>query len=253
MPPSLSIVIPVLNEEHQVATILDAARTFLERRGGDWEIILVDNASTDRTREYAEPFIDGERVRYLCNDVNHGKGYSIRRGMLEARGDLRLMCDADCSASLSSLPRLEETLMDAEVVVGSRLGRDAHVSHQQPLRRRFFGLGFLILTRLMLGRLPHDVYCGFKLWRGDAAQAVFEMTRVDGWVFDAEALAIAMRMGLRVREVGIHWTNRPSSRLSIPDVLLPAVRELLVSRRTRRHAPVALRESEGDLRTVGEI
>jgi len=104
----MSIVIPVLNEENQITDILDTARSFLERRGGDWEIILVDNASTDRTRERAEPFLDGNRVRYLCNDVNRGKGYSIRRGMLEASGDLRLMCDADCSPSLSSLPRLEK-------------------------------------------------------------------------------------------------------------------------------------------------
>jgi glycosyltransferase involved in cell wall biosynthesis len=253
MPPSLSIVIPVLNEENQVAGILESAGALLERRGGDWEIILVDNASTDRTRQYAEPFVNEKRVRYLRNDVNRGKGFSIRRGMLAARGDLRLMCDADCSTSLSSLPRLEEALADADIAVGSRLGQGAHVSRQQPLRRRFFGLGFLILTRLMLGRLPSDVYCGFKLWRGHAAQAVFEVTQVDGWVFDAEALAIALRMGYRVREVGIHWKNRPSSRLSIPDVLLPAFRELLVSRETRRHAPMALRASEEDLRTVGEI
>jgi len=249
----MSIVIPVLNEESQIADILDTARSFLERRGGDWEIILVDNASTDRTRERAEPFLDGNRVRYLCNDVNRGKGYSIRRGMLEASSDLRLMCDADCSPSLSSLSRLEKALADADVAVGSRLAKGALVSRQQPLRRRIVGLGFLILTRLMVGRLTHDVYCGFKLWRGEAAQAVFERVQVDGWVFDAEALAVALRLGYRVREVGIAWTNRPSSRLSIPDVLLPAVRELTVARRTQRQAASARRAGEQNLAPSAEL
>jgi hypothetical protein len=97
----------------------------------------------------------------------------------------------------------------------------------------------------MLGRLTHDVYCGFKLWRGDAAQAVFERVEVDGWVFDAEALAIALGLGYRVREVGIDWTNRPSSRLSIFDVLFPAVRELVSSRRAQRQAAAFRRESKG--------
>jgi glycosyltransferase involved in cell wall biosynthesis len=232
----MSIVIPVLNEENQISDILETARSFLERRGGDWEIILVDNASTDRTPQRAEPFLEEKRIRYLRNDTNRGKGYSIRRGMLEASGDLRLMCDADCSASLSSLPHLEEALADAEVAVGSRLAQGARVSRQQPLRRRVVGLGFLVLTHLMLGRLTHDVYCGFKLWRGNAARVVFERLTVDGWVFDAEALAIAQQLGYRVREVGIDWTNRPSSRLSIPDVLLSAVRELAGARRAVRQA-----------------
>ena len=133
----MSIVIPVLNEENQISDILETARSFLERRGGDWEIILVDNASTDRTPQRAEPFLEEKRIRYLRNDTNRGKGYSIRRGMLEASGDLRLMCDADCSTSLSSLPRLEEALADADIAVGSRLGQGAHVSHQQPKVRPF--------------------------------------------------------------------------------------------------------------------
>jgi glycosyltransferase involved in cell wall biosynthesis len=249
----MSIVIPVLNEENQIADILDAARSLLERRGGDWEIILVDNASTDCTRQRAEPFLDTERIRYLRNDSNRGKGYSIRRGMLEASGELRLMCDADCPASLPSLPHLEEALADADIVVGSRLAQGARVSRQQPLRRRVVGLGFLTLTHLMLGRLTHDVYCGFKLWRADAAQAVFERVKVDGWVFDAEALAIAQRFGYRVREVGIDWTNRLSSRLSIPDVLLVAVRELAVARRTVRQTPSVRSVSEHSFAPSAEL
>ena len=183
-----------------------------------------------------EPFVDGERVRILRNEVNRGKGYSIRRGMLESQCDLRLMCDADCVSSLSSLPQLEETLEQFDVAVGSRLSAGARVERQQPVRRRIVGFGFLALTRIMMGRLPRDVYCGFKLWRGDVAQTVFSRVHLDGWAFDAEALAMARRLGYSVREVGIEWTNRADSRLSIGNVLLPVTGELWAARRNVRRA-----------------
>ena len=236
MPPSLSIIIPVLNEEEEIGRILTAARDIVTERGTGSEVIVVDNASTDRTRERAEPFVDGDRVRLLRNEVNRGKGYSIRRGMLEATGDLRLMCDADCAASLPSLPHLEEATEEVHVAVGSRSRGEAHVARQQPIRRRIVGAGFLAYTRLAIGKLPSDVYCGFKLWRSEAAEAVFGRAVLDGWAFDAEALAMAKALGYSLREVGIEWSNRPDSRLSIRSVLLPVTRELLVARRNIHRA-----------------
>jgi glycosyltransferase involved in cell wall biosynthesis len=234
----LSIVIPVLNEEEEIVGILDVASKLLADRGGDGEILVVDNASTDRTCARVEPFLGDGRVRLLKNEINRGKGFSIRRGMLEARGDLRLMCDADCVASLSSLPRLEAAAERVDVVVGSRLKDGAHVARQQPFRRRVVGAGFLALTRVMVGRLPRDVYCGFKLWSADSARDVFGRVQLDGWAFDAEALAMAQRLGYQVEEVGIEWSNRPDSRLSIRTVLFRVVGELLAARRSvRRAAP----------------
>jgi dolichyl-phosphate beta-glucosyltransferase len=237
-------VIPVLNEEDEIARILNAATAQLEKRGGEWEIIVVDNASTDRTVERVEPFLAGKRVRVLRNDVNRGKGFSIRRGMLEASGNLRLMCDADCVSSLVSLPTLERAADEVDVAVGSRLAAGALVSRQQPIRRRIVGFGFLALTRVVMGPLPRDVYCGFKLWRAEVAEVVFERVHLDGWAFDAEALAMARRFGYKVREVGIEWTNRPDSRLSIRNVLLPVTGELLAARRNVRRAGL---ESRNDV------
>ncbi len=240
-PPTLSIVIPVLNEEDEIPVILAAAVAFLEERGGDWEIVVVDNASTDRTLERAAPFVDGQRVRLLENDSNRGKGFSIRRGMLEARGDLRLMCDADCVASLRSLPSMELLAGEAHVVVGSRLSAGARVTRRQPLRRRVVGVGFIALTRALMGKLPKDVYCGFKLWTAGCAEDVFEHVQLDGWVFDAEALAMARRMGYTVIETGIEWSNRPDSRLSIRDSLLPVLGELWAARRNVRRSSTSYR------------
>ncbi len=234
MATSLSIIIPVLNEEVGISTMLKATITFLEERGPDWEVLIVDNASTDKTCERTEPFLEDERVRLLRNEANRGKGYSIRRGMLEATGDLRLMCDADCVTSLASLPHMERAMGAADVVVGSRVAKGAQVDRQQPPRRRLVGFGFLALTRLLLGPLARDVYCGFKLWRAEAADVVFERVHLNGWVFDAEALALARALGYRVEEVGIDWTDRPDSRLSIRNVLLPVVGELFAARRNVR-------------------
>jgi dolichyl-phosphate beta-glucosyltransferase len=235
--PSISVVIPVYNEEPEVRGVVAAVRAWLESRRGDWEIVVVDNASTDRTVQALEPLLEPGRVRLLRNDRNRGKGYSVRRGMLEARGDLRLMCDADCTPSLRSLGKMVEQAERLDVVVGSRVAPGAEVARQQPLRRRIVGFGFLFLTRAVMGRLARDVYCGFKLWRAPAARDVFARTRLDGWTFDAEALAMARALGYRVDEVGIAWNNRPASRLSIHRVLLPVVGELFSARRhVRREA-----------------
>jgi dolichyl-phosphate beta-glucosyltransferase len=232
--PWLSVVVPAYNEEAVIADFVKALRERLASAGRPWEIVVVDNASEDGTVAALEPVVDGERVRVLRNDVNRGKGFSVRRGMLEARGELRLMCDADCGPSLSSLPRLIEAIGAVDVAVGSRVAGGARVTNQQPLRRRLVGWPFLALTRTLMREPASDVYCGFKLWRAGAAEAVFSRQRLDGWVFDAEALGLARRLGFRVREVGIVWADREGSKLSIPRVLGPAVRELLAARRNVR-------------------
>jgi hypothetical protein len=121
----------------------------------------------------------------------------------------------------------------------------AKVDRQQPFRRRLVGWPFIALTRGLMGEPTHDVYCGFKLWRGAAAEAVFSRQRLDGWVFDAEVLALARRLGFRVREVGVAWADREGSKLSITKVLIPAVRELLAARRSvRSHRPWSERQRQ---------
>ena len=124
------------------------------------------------------------------------------------------------------------TLLEhADVVVGSRLATGADVGRRQPLRRRIAGRAFVELCRRALDEPTHDLYCGFKLWRAEAAQAAYGKVSLDGWVFDAEVLALARALGYRVTETGITWNDRPGSRLSMPRVLVPAVRDLLAARR----------------------
>jgi dolichyl-phosphate beta-glucosyltransferase len=232
--PWMSVVVPVYNEEQTIPAALAALRDRLETEGRPYEIVVVDNCSDDRTVDVLGPLLEPDRVRLLRNDANRGKGYSVRRGMLEASGELRLLCDADCAPSLASLTRMLAAIEQADVVAGSRSVAGADVGRTQPLRRRIVGWPFIALTRLLLREPTRDVYCGFKLWRGPAAQAVFSRQRLDGWVFDAESLAMARRLGFRVSEVGIVWINREASKLSILRTLVPAVRELLTARKNVR-------------------
>jgi dolichyl-phosphate beta-glucosyltransferase len=245
--PDLSVVVPAYNEAAGIVATVEAIAARVPELRPAWELVLVDNASTDGTAELVER-IGEERIRVLVNDVNRGKGFSVRRGMLAAEGELRLHCDADCAPSLASLPAMLAALDEgADVVVGSRLAPGARVGRRQPLRRRIAGRTFVELSRLALGEPMHDVFCGFKLWRADAAVAAHSRLRLDGWVFDAEALALARALGYRVREIGIEWSDREGSRLSMPRVVVPVVRDLLAARaHVRREAERAAPEPAAD-------
>ena len=236
--PWISVVVPAYNEERGIAATVTAVRDWLQARDPrTFEVIVVDNASADRTAAEVGALADGERVQLLRNERNRGKGYSVRRGMLAARGELRLHCDADCAPSLASLPGMLALLEDADVVVGSRLAPGARVGRRQPLPRRIVGRSFVLLCRAVLAEPTTDLYCGFKLWRAPVAEDVFARIHLDGWTFDAEALAMARALGYRLRETGIVWADREGSRLSMARVLVPVVRELIAARRhIRREA-----------------
>jgi glycosyltransferase involved in cell wall biosynthesis len=242
--PGISVVVPAYNEETAIAATVGTLHAWLEAHGEPWEILVVDNASSDGTAEVVETLADGRRVRLLRNERNRGKGYSMRRGMLEAGGDLRLHCDADCASSLPSLPRMLELVREHDVVVGSRLAQGAELGRRQPLRRRMAGRSFQQLCRLVLREPTTDLYCGFKLWRARAAIDAYSRTRLEGWTFDAEVLAMARALGYRICETGIVWTDRDGSRVRMGRVLVPVVRELLSARRHVRSEARRARAAE---------
>jgi dolichyl-phosphate beta-glucosyltransferase len=242
--PWLSVVVPAYNEAPSIRAAAEAMREKLDALDRPWELIVVDNASPDGTAAQLAPLTESdERVRVLVNDANRGKGYSVRRGMLAATGELRLHCDADCAPSFVSLPKLLEAIEHADVVVGSRLASGARLHRRQPLRRRIVGRSFVLLCRAVLREPTSDLFCGFKLWRETAATAVYGRAQLDGWTFDAETLALARALGFRLREVGVEWSDREGSRLSMLRVLVPVVRELAAARRhVRREVARAVPE-----------
>lgn len=215
--PILSIVVPALNEEGAIASFIERMRSVASALAADWEIVVVDDGSTDRTREIVEAFARQDpRVR-LIPAAHRGKGGAIRRGMLEARGQWRFMADADLSMPADNLARFL-TAVDREpppdVVIGSREAPGA-VRVGEPWHRHVIGRVFNRIVRLLAVPDVQDTQCGFKLFAAAAVERIFPRLTIDGFAFDVEALFLAQQAGLDVREVGIVWHARADSRVGL--------------------------------------
>jgi dolichyl-phosphate beta-glucosyltransferase len=211
---ALSVVIPAYNEEERLPSTLDKVSSYLGTSGEAYEIVVVDDGSRDATSRVAQTFGD-PHLRVLRNDANRGKGYSARRGMLEARGTLRLMSDADLSTPIEELARLRARIASgAAVVVASRALPGARLEVRQSLYREGAGRLFNVLVRLVAVPGIRDTQCGFKLFTAAATEAAFRRALLDGFSFDVEVLFLARKAGLRIDEVPVTWRNDAASRVS---------------------------------------
>ena len=215
-PPFLSVVIPAFNEEDRLPSTLDAVLAFLRGWGRSWEIVVVDDGSIDRTAEMARAKLAGTPHQVIENVRNRGKGASIRRGMLAARGRLRLFADADNSTPIEQVDKLLSAMrrQRAQVAIGSRAALGASLEKRQPLYREAMGRTFNLIVQALVLPGIKDTQCGFKVFTARAAEEVFSRATRDGFSFDVEALMLARRMGLRVVEAPVRWIDNPASRVS---------------------------------------
>ncbi|HVR70780.1 MAG TPA: dolichyl-phosphate beta-glucosyltransferase [Vicinamibacteria bacterium] len=209
----LSVVIPAYNEAARLPRTIERVERFLA--GRLYEIVVVDDGSTDGTVEAARA-VAGRDLVVLRNDVNRGKGYAVRRGMLAARAERRLLSDADLSTPIEELGRLESCLDTGfDIAIGSRALAGSRVEIHQPWYRENMGRLFNVCVRALAVPGVRDTQCGFKLFAARAAQAVFAAARVDGFSFDVEALFIARRLGYRIAEVPVVWRNDAATRVGL--------------------------------------
>ena len=209
----LSVVVPAYNERARLPPTLRKIAAFLH--GRPHEIVVVDDGSTDGTAEAAQE-VGGGAVVVLRNEGNRGKGYSVRRGMLAARGERRLFSDADLSTPIEELARLERALDEGhQIAIGSRALAGARIEVRQPWYRENMGRLFNLFVRALAVPGVRDTQCGFKLFTGAAAQAVFSTARLDGFSFDVEALYIARQLGYRIAEVPVSWRNDAATRVGL--------------------------------------
>jgi dolichyl-phosphate beta-glucosyltransferase len=213
MRPEVSVVIPAYNEAARLPRTLERVSRFLS--GRPHEIVVVDDGSTDETATAARAAA-GPGLVLLRHEDNRGKGYAVRRGMLAARGQRRLMTDADLSTPIEELARVEACL-DAgyDVAIGSRAMPGAQVEVRQPWYRENVGRLFNVFVRILAVPGLLDTQCGFKLFSARAADAVFGAARLDGFSFDVEALFIARQLGYRVAEVPVVWRNDTATRVGL--------------------------------------
>jgi dolichyl-phosphate beta-glucosyltransferase len=217
MTSSLSLILPAYEEARVIAGTLAAARAHLDRRGGEYEI-LVPAEGRDGTQQAARAAAQGDpRVVVFGEERRGGKGRAVREAVLRARSEVIGYADADGKVPFEEMDRLLPWLEQGyDVVIGSRARDDARVERRAPAHRRLGSRAFAAAVRLLV-RLPGitDTQCGFKFFRAAAARDLFARQRVDGYMFDVEILRLALRGGLRVKEVGVRWAYDDDSRLEM--------------------------------------
>jgi dolichyl-phosphate beta-glucosyltransferase len=209
----LSIVIPAFNEAQRLGPTLRRVVDYLRQDGAQYEVLVVDDGSTDATAEVAAEFA-GEGVCVLRQEVNRGKGAVLKAGVLASRGREVLLTDADLSTPIEDLERLRPHLAEAELVLGSRSVAGSEIARHQPLYREMMGRTFNLIIRLLGVRGLRDTQCGFKLLRGEVARRLFAELRIERFAYDVELVWLARRHGYRVAEVGVHWADSPSTRVN---------------------------------------
>ncbi len=226
--PRLSVVIPAYNEEKRLPHTLRATLSYLKKQPFSWEMLVVNDGSTDNTADIVRGFsVEDARVRLLQYGANRGKGFAVRYGMTHAHGELQVFMDADNSTSIDHLEQfIPFTKQGFDVVIGSRDIEGAQISvHQAKWKEMLGDLGnFWIQIWAVPG--VKDTQAGFKLFTKKASKDVFPYLTIDRWGFDVEALAVARMKGHKISEQPIRWINDPNSKVS-PSAYLEVLKEVV--------------------------
>jgi glycosyltransferase involved in cell wall biosynthesis len=230
----LSVIVPAYNEEKRLQPTLDRLHAYLSAQPLRYEILVVDDGSKDDTCGVVERAMQTIPNLFLVRQMpNAGKGAAVRRGMLAARGQIRVMCDADCSMPPEQLPRLLApiTACKAEISIGSRYAEGAKSDVKQPKYRILWSrLCNKVIQRSLVPGI-RDTQCGFKAFTAEAARNLFSSATINGWAFDLEILALAKRRGFEIAEVGVEWKDDARSRVNPIKDMWKVIREALTIRR----------------------
>jgi glycosyltransferase involved in cell wall biosynthesis len=230
-PPDVSVIIPAYTQQKRLPPTLTRIEEYLAARSFSSEILVVDDGSRDRTAQVVENWQGRTAgLRLVSNGGNRGKGYSVRHGMLEARGNVALFTDADLSAPIEEADKLLAALDTYDVAIGSRALDRSMVEVHQSGRRELAGRSFNWAVRALMGVAFADTQCGFKAFRRERTRILFEQQRIERFGFDPELLYLARRHGLRVVEVPVRWAHDPATRVHVLEDGLRMVGDLAVIR-----------------------
>ncbi len=214
--PYLSVIVPAYNEEARISETLISINNYLSRQSYSWEILIVLDGCRDNTVKKIEEFAQGKQsIRWIDRKENHGKGYTVRQGMLEAQGQIRLFTDADNSTDIEHFAQMQPFFEEGyDVVICSRDAKDVAGARQavpQPFVKRLLGnMGNLFIQIVAVPGI-WDTQCGFKAFTQDAAERVFPLSQIDRWGFDIETLAIAQSLHYRIGIVAAYWIDKDGS------------------------------------------
>lgn len=215
----LSVIIPAYNEENRIGHTLSAIHGYLRAKDFEYEVIVVDDGSSDSTVAKAEEsaLSKENKLKVIKNGDNRGKGFSVKNGILATSGEYVLMSDADMSTPIEEFDKLRKYVSEGyDIVIGSRSVEASDIRVRQPWYREGMGKTFNFFVKTLLGiKEFNDTQCGFKLFKGDIARDIAEDLKIEGFCFDPEMLYIAEKKGHKVKEVGVTWDNSPESRVTI--------------------------------------
>ena len=215
-PVTHSIVIPAYNEEIRIEATLDRVLEYVYAQKWDAEILVVNDGSRDATRDIILRYAAAHpMLRLVDNSGNHGKGFSVRNGVLHSKGELIVFTDADMASPIEESEKLLAALeRGADVAIGSRWLDSSLQTRKQPFYRRVLGRVFNLALRVILGMNYRDTQCGFKAFRRTAAQVIFPLQIIERWGFDPEIVFLALRLGFRVDEVAVKWAHQENTKIN---------------------------------------
>lgn len=212
----LSLIVPSYNEELRLPPTLDRIAAYVSASERPTEVLVVDDGSKDKTAEVAASYADRiPNLRVLKNGENRGKGYSVRHGMLEAKGEVVLFSDADLSAPIEEADKLLAAMGQYDVAIGSRAMDRSLIKVHESAFREFAGIVFNKIVRIVL-RLPFvDTQCGFKAFRRERCKVIFDQQRIERFGFDPELLYLARHHGLKSVEIPVRWSHSPATKINM--------------------------------------
>jgi glycosyltransferase involved in cell wall biosynthesis len=229
--PFLSLIIPAHNEEHRLPDTLKQVAAYLHDQPYESELLVVENNSADNTLAIAQDFAASHPQVRVFQNVQRGKGLAVKRGMLEARGEYRFMCDADLSMPIAELSKfLPPSLTDHDIAIASREAPGS-VRYNEPAYRHLGGRGINLIIRLLALPGLQDSQCGFKCFTARAAEDLFRVQSLVGWSFDIELLFVARMRGYRLMEVPIDWYYQCESKVHVVRDALFMIRDIFAIRR----------------------
>lgn len=209
----ISVVIPAYNEERRLPNTLRTIIDFVSVRNEEFEIIVVDDGSKDSTYNSAKEF--GDSIYVYTLEKNSGKGAAVRKGVLEATGDLIFFTDADLSTPIYEMDKLLNDLKNSfDISIGSRAVDYSMIKVHQPFYREFMGKTFNKIVQLLVIKGIKDTQCGFKGFKNKVAKETFSKTLIDGFSFDVEVLYIARKLNYKISEVPVEWYNDQQTKIN---------------------------------------
>jgi len=213
----MSIVIPAYNEEKRLPKTISEIEKYFNKKNSEFEIIVIDDGSIDKTAEYVmKKNRNNPKIKLFKNGNNFGKGYSVRKGIMNSQGRYILVTDSDLSTPINQVDDFLVNIGEEfDIIIGSRGLKDSKIIVHQFILREAMGRIFNFLVRFLIGLSFKDTQCGFKLFKSSVAKSIFEKQKINSFAFDVEVLTIALKNKARILEFPVIWSNNSSTKVNV--------------------------------------